>query len=407
VHYDPFDSTIAPDPFPIYRWLRDEHPVYRSHPTDTFVLSRFTDVESALTDTERFSSDAMNGVLLGYPTGDGKKLLPRSAARGGLVSVDPPAHSELRRIVNRGFTPRTIRDWRSRIDEVVAECLREIRPGQAFDVVQQLAAPVPVSIIAELVGAEPDRRDDFRAWADAANQIMSGSQRGKGAIPEEGAAAVLDLAGYLLTRIQERIQEPREDLLSVLVKAHGEDVLSEDEAMGFAALLLFAGSETTTNLIGNAVRALLDHPHELARVLADPGRIPAVLEETLRWDGPVQYLFRRATEDVERHGVTIPTNATVTLLLASANRDPRRFDDAEEFRPDRDQAAHLGFGLGPHFCLGAALARAEAESAVRQLLPYLDGCERVGPQTTYVDSYQLRGLRHLEIIPSRTGASRA
>ena len=401
MHYDPFDPTIAANPHPVYAWLRDQHPVYRSHPTDTFVLSRYEDVAAALKDTDRFSSDAMNGVLLGYPTGDGKERLPRSAARGGLVSVDPPAHTELRRIVNRGFTPRTIREWEKRIDELVAGCIREARPGQPFDVVGQLAAPVPVTIIAELLGAEPHRRDDFRAWADAANQLMSGSMRGKGDSAPEGAAAVLDLAAYLFERIQDRVQNPRDDLLTVLLKARGEDVLSEDEAVGFAALLLFAGSETTTHLIGNAAWALLDHPEELAKVIADPARVPVILDETLRRDGPVQYVFRRATESFELHGTTIPTNATITLLLASANRDPRQFEDADSFRPDRDSATHLGFGLGTHFCLGAALARAEAASALRQLLPLLDGCERVTKDATYIDSYQLRGHRRLEIVPCR------
>jgi len=401
VHYDPFDAGVSANPHPIYAWLRDEHPVYRSHPTDTFVLSRFDDVAAALRDTERFSSDAMNGVLLGYPTGDGKQRLPREAARGGLVSVDPPAHTALRRIVNRGFAPRTIRDWQPRIDEAVAQCVRAARPGEPFDVVEQLAAPVPVTLIAQLLGAEPDRRDDFRSWADAANRIMSGSARGAGAAAAEGAAAVLDLAAYLAACIHERVEQPRDDLLTVLLKAQGDDALSEEEAVGFAALLLFAGSETTTNLIGNAVQALLDHPEELARLVADPSRVPAVLEETLRWDGPVQYVFRRATEDLSLYGVTIPTNATVTLVLASANRDPRRFADPDAFRVDRDASAHVGFGLGAHFCLGAALARAEAASALRQLLPLLDGCKRTPGSRVYVDSHQLRGLRHLVIVPSR------
>ena len=403
MRYDPFDAAVASDPFPIYARLRDEHPVYRSHPTDTFVLSRYDDVAAALKDTDRFSSDAMNGVLLGYPTGDGKERLPRSAARGGLVSLDPPAHSELRRIVSRGFTPRTIRDWETRIDELVADCVRAARPGEPFDVVGSLAAPVPVAVIAALLGAEPERRDAFRAWADAANQLMSGSRRGTRTAVELDAAAILDMASYLMERIQERVAAPRGDLLSVLVKAQGEDVLSEDEAVGFAALLLFAGSETTTNLIGNAVQALLDHPAELAAVVADPGRIPAIFEETLRWDGPVQYVFRRATEDFELHGVPVPKNAIVTLLLAAANRDPRKFEDADRFLPERDASEHLGFGLGTHFCLGAALARAEATSALRHLLPLLDGCRRV-EERIYVDSFQLRGLKQLRIVPARAGS---
>ena len=401
MHYDPFDPAIPRDPYPVYAWLRDEHPVYRSSPTDTFVLSRYDDVTAALTDHDRFSSDAMNGIFLGYPMGDGKERLPRETARGGLVSVDPPAHSELRRIVNRGFTPRTIREWQGRVDAAVAECLRDAEPGEPFDVVQRLASPVPVTIIAELVGAEPEKRDDFRAWADAATALMSGSKRGTAGVIDETTTKILDLATYLFGKIQERVAEPRGDLLSVLVKAQGEDVLTEDEAMGFAALLLFAGSETTTNWIGNATRALLDHPDELRRTLAEPSRLPRVLEEVLRWDGPVQYVLRRATEDVELHGVTIPKNAYVTLLLASANRDPRRFADPDAFRPERDSANHVGFGLGVHFCLGAALARVEAESSLRQLLPLLDGCERPAREIVYVDSYQLRGLKHLEIVPKR------
>ncbi|MGH7805907.1 MAG: cytochrome P450, partial [Candidatus Binatia bacterium] len=302
-------------------------------------------------------------------------------------------------IVNRGFTPRTIREWQGRVDAAVAECLRDARPGVPYDVIQRLAAPLPVTIIAELVGAEPEKRDDFRAWADASTAVMSGSKRGSAEGIEESTTKILDLVTYLLAKIQERVAAPRGDLLSVLVKAQGEDVLTEDEAMGFAALLLFAGSETTTNWIGNATRALLDHPDELARTITDPSRLPAVLEEVLRWDGPVQYVLRRATEDVELHGVTIPKNAFVTLLLASANRDPRRFEDPASFRPGRDAATHVGFGLGVHFCLGAALARVEAESSLRQLLPLLDGCERPVREIVYVDSYQLRGLKHLEIVP--------
>jgi cytochrome P450 len=262
-----------------------------------------------------------------------------------------------------------------------------------------------VTVIASLVGAEAHRRDDFRAWADAINRIMSGSQRGDVAT-EAGAAAVFDIGAYLLERIHERMATPRDDLLTVLVKARGEDVLSEEEAVGFASLLLLAGSETTTNLIGNAIWALFEHPAELARTIAEPRRVPAIVEETLRFDGPLQYVVRRATEEVELHGSKIPKNGILVLLISAANRDPRRFPEADRFDPDRDASEHISFGVGTHFCLGAALARAEAESALRQLLPVLDGCERVTRDPSYVDSCQVRGIRRFEIIPSGRGARR-
>ena len=167
----------------------------------------------------------------------------------------------------------------------------------------------------------------------------------------------------------------------MLVRAQGDEALEQAEALGFAGLLLFAGTETTTNLIGNAVWALLTHPDELRRLGEDPGRLPAVLEETLRWESPVQYVFRRATAPFERHGVEVPVDATVTLLLAAANRDPRHFGDtAAAFDPDRATGGHVGFGFGPHFCLGAALARAEASLAMGALIS--TGCGSPGAPTS-------------------------
>ena len=184
--------------------------------------------------------------------------------------------------------------------------------------------------------------------------------------------AMMQLADDLGTRIDQRQAEPREDLLTALVAAQEEEVLTRAEAVGFAALLLFAGTETTTNLIGNVVHALRCYPDELERLRADDTRALAIVEETLRWESPVQYVFRRTTTPLTRHGVDLPVDSTVTLLLGSANRDPARWgDDADRFDPDRDTTGHLAFGFGPHFCLGAALARAETLSCLRFLVPRL------------------------------------
>jgi hypothetical protein len=416
VGYDPFDPAVALDPYPIYAWLRDDAPVHHATSTDTFVLSRFDDVAWALGETDLLSSDAMRGVLLGQPTGKGRERLPRAAAMGTIVAVDPPAHTEMRRIVNRGFTPKRISGWQERIAVLVDELLSSSLmsggwlsggrlsggwlsggPPDYFDVVTGLAAPLPVMVIAELLGADPGHADQFREWADTLTRAMSGSARGAGMFTDDSTSqAVFGLAGYLAGQIEARQREPRDDLLGVLVRAHGDDVLEHTEALGFAALLLFAGSETTTNLIGNAVWALLTHPTELARLASSPDRLPAVLEETLRWESPVQYVFRRATASFDLHGVTIPEDATVTLVLGAANRDPRHFgESAAAFDPDRMTAGHVGFGFGPHFCLGAALARAEASTAISRLLPGLASAQLVSQQ--FVDSTQFRGRRELTI----------
>jgi cytochrome P450 len=393
LQYDPFVTT-GNDIYPLYEQLRDEAPVYWAEGTGAFVLSRYDDVASALGDTDNFSSDAMRGVLLGAPTGTGEQRLPRSDAMGNLVSVDPPAHSELRRIVNRGFTPRKMAAWREPIDETVRQLLDAATPGEPFDVIGGLATRLPVRVIAELVGADPAGADKFRAWADAATRVMSGSARATG-IQADEAMAMFELANDLGLRIDERREQPRDDLLTALVRAQGDDVLSREEAIGFAALLLFAGTETSTNLIGNAVAALLAHPVELERVQKDADRVNQVIEETLRWDSPVQYVFRRTTQPVELHGVTMPVDANVTLLLGSANRDPRRWgDDADVFDLDRDTSGHVAFGFGPHFCLGAALARAETASALTHLIARMDA--QAGEGTVdWVDSMQFRGRQSL------------
>jgi cytochrome P450 len=263
-------------------------------------------------------------------------------------------------------------------------------------VVAGLAAPLPVRVIAELVGADPGEADRFRRWADAMTRVMSGSARATGLQAEE-AMAMMELADDLGRRIDHRRDNPRDDLLTTLVRAAGDEVLSREEAVGFAALLLFAGTETTTNLIGNAVAALLAHPRELDAVRTEPARLPLVIEETLRWESPVQYVFRRTTRPHTSHGVDIPADSTVTLLLGAANRDPRRWgEDAGEFRPDRDTSGHVAFGFGPHFCLGAALARGEASVALGHVLPLVDrAADAAGVE--WIDSLQFRGRARLPV----------
>ncbi|HJR25713.1 MAG TPA: cytochrome P450 [Acidimicrobiales bacterium] len=387
----------------MYGRLREEAPVHWAEATGTFVLSRHADVHWALGETEALSSDAMRGVLLNQPMGTGKERLPREEHMGTIVAVDPPDHTALRRIVNRGFTPRRMQSWYEHIDGIATACLGAATAGEPFDVVAGLAAPLPVRVITAMVGADPAEADNFREWADALTRVQSGSARETGLSLEE-AMAMMALADDLGRRIDERHERPLDDLLTDLVRAADDEVLSRAEAVGFAALLLFAGTETTTNLVGNAVAALIRHPEELARCQADPARIDRVIEETLRWESPVQYVFRRTTEPIERHGVEIPVDSIVTLVLGAANHDPRRWgSDAATFDPDRDTLGQVAFGFGPHFCLGAALARAETASALRHLVPSLTG-RPVDDGDEWIDSMQFRGRRRF-LVDVRARAS--
>ena len=409
LEYDPLSPRWRDDPYPVYRELRDRAPVHFSPEAGMHCISRHEDVTHVLKHPELFSSSAMNSVI-----SDLGPLGPRFALalagfllrtrvnpfemqrRGSLISMDPPRHDRLRRIVNRGFVPRRIASWESRARTLVVEALSGMRTGEPWDVVERLAIPLPVTIIAEMLGVEPERRQDFKRWSDAIISIGTGAAR-----KNPGASGMLrhlsDLYVYLKERVRLRKESPADDLLSVLVDPAQEEPLDELDVIQFVVLLLVAGNETTSNLIGNAVHALLDRPEALARVAQSPECIPAFVEEAVRFDSPVQLVFRQTTREVEVADTRIPPDAVVAVLLGSANRDERVFEDPDRLDPGRDTRAHLGFGSGTHFCLGAALARLEARVALEALVPLLPECKRVGDAAPLVDSFLVRGRTSLEI----------
>ncbi|MFZ2064204.1 MAG: cytochrome P450 [Candidatus Binatus sp.] len=323
--YDPFSPEFRRDPYSVYEELRRSAPVYWAERSKTWVVSRYDDVAGILKDTRRFSSDAMATVLTGSTRPQPGASMPAGSPRPSLVTSDPPVHTGLRNILNRGFTPRQISAWKPAVERAVSESIDSIRAARRFDVIAQLAIPVPVIVIAQVLGVEPERYPDFKRWATVITVGMNGSKRHLGFVGSGAAAASAEMSEYLRGTIARRTAEDGHDLISVLVRASEGEVLTPDEAIIFANLLLFAGTETTANLIGNAAYALLTHPEVLARVHAAPDLIPATIEETLRGDPPVHYLFRRATEPVEIAGIAIPKDAIVTVLLGSANRDETAF----------------------------------------------------------------------------------
>jgi cytochrome P450 len=426
VDYAPFAEHVRSDPFSHYRVLRDEAPVHWSDEPPGWVISRYDDVVEVLKRPETFSSDAMASVMMGLspaalldPASDPEAMrnilalaeampFDRSEMAGpgrgrSLIGSDPPHHDVLRRIVNRGFSPRRMAAWEPRIRELVDECMAKLRRGDEFDLVRDLAVPVPTVVISELLGVEAERREDFKRWSDGIISGLSGSGRRAG-WRESGVVQTMgEFAEYFVGVAEQRRREPRDDLASVLLAAEGgEEGLRPMELVTFALLLLVAGNETTTNLLGNTVNALLDNPDQLALVQRDPGLVPNLVEEGLRFDGPVQFLFRRTTGEVEIAGTRIPANQVVVPLLGSANRDERRWGrDSEHFDVTRDTRGHVAFGFGVHFCLGASLARLEARCALEALVSELPLLRRREPVVEYIDSTLMRGPRRLGLVAAR------
>lgn len=414
--YEPFAEVFREDPYPAYAGLRAHPGLHFAPEAGVVCVARHADVLGVLRSAEDFSSDAMRTMLMGARPGSDPlrdpALMQRMLALAealpyppqdllaarNLISEDPPRHGPLRAIVNRGFTPRRIGAWEPRIRTIVAECLASLRARDEFDVMEELAIPLPVRIIAELLGVEPERRADFKRWSDELISFSTGSNRGVDPATAGFAGAFGEFAEYMQVVTAEREKSPGDDLVSVLLAAQDGAALSPAEITLFVLLLLGAGNETTTNLIGNAVLGLLARPDQLARLRADRGLLPAAVEETLRWDAPIQYVFRRATRDVELEGGRIAKDAIVAALLGSANRDEARWGpDAAAFRVDRNPQGHLGFGFGNHFCLGASLARLEARVALEALLDELPRLRRCEERVEYVDSFLVRGPRRLRL----------
>jgi len=415
--FDPFTDPAKPDPYPTYRRLRDEAPVHFSREADVWCVSRHDDVVHVLKTPEVFSSRAMftvlmNGGLEGAPPltlsivrsmlkmAFLARLNPFGFAKSRmLIAEDGAAHTAMRNVVNRGFTPRQIASWDARTRELVEECVAPLRDGSPFDVVRDLAAPLPVTVISEMLGIPAERRAEFKTWCDRIIHALTGKERDPfGPVLFD---SIIALIRVLKPVAQARRRDPRDDLVSLVVSEQdGEIGLDDREVIQFVLLLLIAGNETTTNLIGNAAQALLDHPEQLAALQADASLMPGAIEETLRYDAPIQVVFRVTTEVTEIAGTAIPKGAVVAPLLGSANRDERRFDGPDRFDITRRAQGHVGFGFGKHFCLGASLARLEAKAALEALVPHLSGMARENAQPPLIDSFLVRGRESMPLKPA-------
>lgn len=354
------------DPYDWYREMRETEPIRFDDERATWDAFRHADIKRVLDDDEAFSVEPRHANDFVEPDDFGEGLLLDT-----MLLRDPPRHDELRSIVDDAFQPRALRDLEPRMRAVVGDLLDEALAGDdRFDVIDELAYPLPVIVIAELLGVPADDRDRFKRWSDAIVASASGADDD---VLREQADTLQEMGMYFIELLDDRKENPRDDLASRLVSEEvGPDrALSQQAALGTCVLLLVAGNITTTNFIGNAVRCV-DEADCVAGLIDGDLAVTPVLEESLRYRSPVQAMGRVATRDVEVAGETIREGERVVAWLGSANRDDRRFDRAAEFVPDRSPNQHLAFGQGTHYCLGAPLARLEARVAFEELFERVD-----------------------------------
>ena len=374
---DLFSPEFQEDPYPVYEQLRRESPVYREPRYGIHWLTRFDDAQQVLRDAATFSSASGPGPL------------PSPSPGPLLASTDPPYHDQLRGLVSRAFTPRRAARMEPRIRELARELVEATPDG--FDIVPALAIPLPVVVIAEMLGVPPERQPDFRRWSDAFVGLLENPPT------DELMQTSMELVGYFGELLEERRKNPTDDLVSGLLEVEIEGRrLEEAELSGFFIMLLVAGNETTTNLISNQLNVLAGRPDLWKQLRADRSLVPAAIEETVRWDSPVQNLGRQTTREVTIGETTLPKDSRVVVSFGAANRDPAAFEGAEEYRPDRGETRHLGFGLGTHFCLGAGLARLEGRVAVDALL---DRFVEIGPGTGKAQRNHSTVIRGFETLP--------
>ena len=362
------------DPFPVYAWLRDHEPVHWSESLNAWAVTRYDDVVELLNRPATFSSDRFRRIDERYASQRPAVRAVADILGNWLVFRDPPDHDRLRGLVQSSFTPKHLESSRDRIQRTADALLDAVVARGAMDFIRELAFPLPAMIIAGLMGAPEEDLEPIKTWSDRLASYLGGAVDERDNF-EEASAGVAALVDYFHALLRERERRPRDDLMSLMLRAeHEGEHLTRDEVVANCVLLLFAGHETTTNLLGNGLYHLLRHPAQAALLRADPSLLHSAVEELLRYDGPVPATVKIATENVPWCGRTIRRGDMVVPFIASANRDPRQFPDPDTLDVRRQPERHLAFAWGIHFCLGAWLARLEARvvlDTVLRRLPHL------------------------------------
>ena len=391
VAWNPLSPRMVQDPYPVYAVMRRRSPVHRSRLANAWLFSRHADADAILRDHRRFASDPRKGRL----TRRQQAMLP-PAEEFTMLSLDPPDHTRLRALVNKAFTSRAVNAMEAHIRATAATLLDKVDSAQGFDLMTALAQPLPVIVIAEMLGVPAEDRDRFRLWSDRRARLLEPtvSARERAVAMQAGR----DFDAYFRLIIAQRRAEPRDDILSALVQAEDEgERLTERETLNMLRLLVMAGNETTTNLIGNGMLALLRNPNQLRRLRDDPGLIPTAVEELLRYDPPAQAFFRRAVADCEVNGFDLRKGDNIILLVGAANRDAQAFDDPDRLDVGRAKCPHLSLSRGIHHCLGASLARLESRIVFETLLERFPEIELLDETPRLRSGVVLRGLQSLPL----------
>lgn len=386
--FDVAAPHVLRNPYALFSEMRRASAVCKLMPTGLLGVGRYSDVLSLLQNSKHFSNT-------GYTASIPPELRNPGGSTGSIVQMDPPRHGKLRGLVTKAFTPRTIAQLEPRIRQISHELVDAVTGQSEFELVQAITVPLPMIVIAELLGVGPERRQDFKRWSDDAVSSLSLIKAGNAAQVKKSAQ---EFFNYFGGEIEVRRREPKEDLISLLLQAEVEgERLTPQEVLSFINTLLIAGNETTTSLIGNTLVTLTNHPQVLEEVRADLSLVPQLVEEVLRYESPAQCIFRQTTTDVEVGGERIPQGAIVLPLLASANRDESRFPDPDRFDLHRDTQGHLAFGKDIHFCLGAPLARLEAKVMLEVMLSRWKELQRLEPEVAWTSSFFIRSPERLRL----------
>lgn len=394
VQFNPFTPEVLSNPYPMYKQLRDAEPVHWSELLDMYVLTRYADCVGVLRD-QGWSANRQNARnRFAEYFAQEQEQSPMGLAATMLTS-DPPEHTRLRGLANKAFTPRVVEKMRPHIQEIVDDLLEAVE-GRQFDLVHDLAYPLPVIVIAEMLGVPSSEREQFKRWSEDIVATLGTLQQDD--VNQRGTTAAIAMAEYFQGVIAERRRAPQDDLLSGLIAAEEQgQVLSEDEMLATCILLLVAGNETTTNLLGNGMMALFRHPDQRAKLAANLDLIEPAVEEMLRYDGPVQGTGRVAMEDKDVAGFTVKEGQIAFTIVGAANRDPEAFPNPDTFDIGRSDNRQMAFGHGIHYCLGAPLARVETQIAVRALLQRMPALDVDESGVEWGGTFIIRGPKKLPV----------